>query len=1143
MTPRSLARHEKAEARKKEKAERDAIRAKAAEERKRKKLEAQSMSGVERDEARRKALQEREEKETDEKKEDSPEVALVAAPGDDKETPMDIGNRHASAQSTVAEPLAPSKQKDEIDITTLTPRSLKRHNQAAARKKAKADREAARKKATEERKKQQEDLKKLSGKERDEARRAIQKQADKAREEQDKERQADWAVQDAAREEVKVDKSVEEYMKKKELERAEAARKKKEEDERLARITNAVQDGDRYSSKAQVSIKKVGTYAWTGWHSRYISLGYRELRIYKKKKHADPGATVYIAPGSLVRYIPKLQPWGEGPIHMNNLELMVVTHEKNDAKQGLVVGKTERDRHRACRKVKPDEKQQKHVLRLRLSFASEKTVIRWMFALIEFIPSVFSLLQNNRSPIMDEVRAEVVEEAVVGKVKLERMAKHADLQTFLHDYGDDGRYIGRKRLMKDLYLTEMDPDNVRILKEWPKSLGQFLQPKQFKAGFQALVKSDNIFSRATWDHLVAYTGLSASLARAGMNQDSTRHEMLTASETIRKAELEKIALNRRVREERQKKEAAEAERQRQNALVRRQKAMKAAAEEEAERLKVEAKLVVPHDHLFVKVEEANPTGDAYCPICRQLAWQKQHDEWQGAESKKREDFIKEWKEKSETEEACRAAFDAQQKRSWLIPGTKEEKKENVRSEKHRRKKFDRNKKKTLQKETERRATWDKADARYRKEELLRRGHEDKIVRHYKRVRSYYLQAIVKFRDRGNVRRFLWQGILDPVHIISTSAMRHYVFDEALERMLVLNIIACESQINVDMIAKRAEVLRKKTLGTRCPGLVRVHDTYVQASEGNMGSRGFTVLVISEHCPRGNLRDVVLNAPANTEAIGETILLRWAHSIASAMDHMHSRKHGDDGADVHGAIQPSNILLSAEQDAKLGDYPFPRTQDVLNLRNLSKAKDVWDYGCTFYTVMTKGLSVQLNLKGQLAIPLERLLRTVPVRFGAALRNVLRRCLVTNERARGTAAEIFKILDDEVKRRESERQKREFRMLLLQKVFNLIMDGNDGVLSKTLLYQRLSDKNDLRFTGILGQDPHLMPLLDIAKFEPIVMRTKTANEGFINCSELLEIMDQAEQTRQRELASLKREAELAARFEVEAVSGDVALNVYA
>ena len=54
-----------------EKAERDAIRAKAAEERKRKKIEAQSMCGAKGDEARRKVLREREENETDEKKEES----------------------------------------------------------------------------------------------------------------------------------------------------------------------------------------------------------------------------------------------------------------------------------------------------------------------------------------------------------------------------------------------------------------------------------------------------------------------------------------------------------------------------------------------------------------------------------------------------------------------------------------------------------------------------------------------------------------------------------------------------------------------------------------------------------------------------------------------------------------------------------------------------------------------------------------------------------------------------------------------------------------------------------------------------------------------------------------------------------------
>ena len=126
-----------------------------------------------------------------------------------------------------------------------------------------------------------------------------------AREEQAKERQADFAIQDAAKEEKKVDKATLEYLKKKEIEREIAEQKRKEEAERLARITTAVRDGDRFHSRCQISIKKIGTFAYGTWHKRFVSLGYREFRLYKKKKHTDPGMSIYIGPGSLVRYVPK----------------------------------------------------------------------------------------------------------------------------------------------------------------------------------------------------------------------------------------------------------------------------------------------------------------------------------------------------------------------------------------------------------------------------------------------------------------------------------------------------------------------------------------------------------------------------------------------------------------------------------------------------------------------------------------------------------------------------------------------------------------------------------------------------------------------------------------------------------------------
>ena len=187
--------------------------------------------------------------------------------------------------------------------------------------------------------------------------------------------------------------------------------------------------------------------------------------------------------------------------------------------------------------------------------------------------------------------------------------------------------------------------------------------------------------------------------------------------------------------------------------------MAQAAGEEAERLKREAKMIIPHDHMFLKIELANPTGDAYCPLCRQLAWQKQHDAWQKVERDHRETFNKTMNDELKEENACRMTYDLQQKKAWTLPGTKEEKKEQRKLEKKRRKKFDKNREKRLKKENKRRGIWEKSDTKYRRQELQRRVYEDREIRHYRHIRSYYLTTIVRFRDRLQTARFLWQGII------------------------------------------------------------------------------------------------------------------------------------------------------------------------------------------------------------------------------------------------------------------------------------------------------------------------------------------------------------------------------------------------
>jgi hypothetical protein len=67
------------------------------------------------------------------------------------------------------------------------------------------------------------------------------------------------------------------------------------------------------------------------------------------------------------------------------------------------------------------------------------------------------------------------------------------------------------------------------------------------------------------------------------------------------------------------------------------------------------------------------------------------------------------------------------------------------------------------------------------------------------------------------------------------------------------------------------------------------------------------------------------------------------------------------------------LLTLEKDAKLGDYPFVRTKDLLNLRNTCKEQDVWDFGTTFYAIMTRGCTVPLDIKGNLAMPIKSLIK--------------------------------------------------------------------------------------------------------------------------------------------------------------------------
>ena len=106
-----------------------------------------------------------------------------------------------------------------------------------------------------------------------------------------------------------------------------------------------------------------------------------------------------------------------------------------------------------------------------------------------------------------------------------------------------------------------------------------------------------------------------------------------------------------------------------------------------------------------------------------------------------------------------------------------------------------------------------------------------------------------------------------------------------------------------------------------------------------------------------------------------------------------------------------------------------------------------------------------------MPIDRILRCIPVRL--LLRSVSK-CLTLQSKKTGDIE--GSVRDAEMDRRRMEKERREFRLLLLQKVFNLMLDGNDGIITKQLFFKRLKDHNDLRYAGILSQDEFLTPHIE-------------------------------------------------------------------
>ena len=99
-------------------------------------------------------------------------------------------------------------------------------------------------------------------------------------------------------------------------------------------------------------------------------------------------------------------------------------------------------------------------------------------------------------------------------------------------------------------------------------------------------------------------------------------------------------------------------------------------------------------------------------------------------------------------------------------------------------------------------------------------------------------------------------------------------------------------------------------------------------------RGLHMLLLTEYCPGGSLNDRLARPSSDQQN------LKWMIQTADAVDHLHSCNV------VHLDLKADNVLLTASEDVKLGDFGLAREYNPL------KRSDVQLYHGSWLTTYTK-----------------------------------------------------------------------------------------------------------------------------------------------------------------------------------------------
>ena len=433
---------------------------------------------------------------------------------------------------------------------------------------------------------------------------------------------------------------------------------------------------------------------------------------------------------------------------------------------------------------------------------------------------------------------------------------------------------------------------------------------------------------------------------------------------------------------------------------------------------------------------------------------------------------------------------------------------------------------------------EKAD-KEKAEEEKRKPPEDLELRRQGEHRAIWLDIVSRLRTRGRMSRLLWQRTLANDGSIST----HDVLDTTRNRRYVVKIVPCTSEQEVATMMD--DVFLQRRVASECLSCVNVDDCFYHAITG-FGGGYFLVVIIYECGVGGELEHQVLEQAAwdkiipppppdylqkereikqwikdhddkGPPPISDDKVLLWTMQIAKGLQKLHENQF------IHRNLKPSNVFLTEDGNAMIGDYPITKTfegtlpiaatytggptylaPELLN-ENLmfpgiiGPPIDVWSLGCTIY-YLCSGLEICLTAEGNLPKSMDKLLDAVPVRFGRTVRDLIKMTLVWDIDERATLDEIMQFVGDEqLARQEAHEAELRHRQSIID-LFERVDADQSGAIDMDELFHAI--KKDKWVKRLLGRNDRLQPLLQPKKARAMFNQIDKNGDGVVTLDELLD-----------------------------------------